>query len=183
MTASSIRRTRLLLAGALVVFATTWRPHAHADAPAAETAPAAAVVTIGGEVSKPLRLDAAALAKMPRIKVEASDHGKPGTWEGVRLIDLLHDAGLPTGEALRGKALALYVRISAADGYRAVYALAELDPGFRDGPVILADHRDGKPLDAKAGPLRIIAVGEKRPARWVRQVVAIDVLRAPDTAR
>lgn len=183
MTASFLRRTHLLLAGALVVSAAAWQAQAHADTPAAATAPAAAVVTIGGEVSTPLRLDVAVLAKKPRVSVEASDHGKPGRWDGVRLIDLLHDAGLPTGEALRGKALALYVRISAADGYRAVYALAELDPGFRDGPVILADHRDGKPLDAKEGPLRIIAVGEKRPARWVRQVVAIDVLRAPDTGR
>jgi DMSO/TMAO reductase YedYZ molybdopterin-dependent catalytic subunit len=183
MTAPFLRRTHRLLAGALVVFAATWLPQAHADTPSAAVASGVAVVTIGGEVSTPLHLDAAALAKKPRISVEASDHGKPGTWEGVRLIDLLHDAGLPTGEALRGKALALYVRISAADGYRAVYALAELDPGFRDAPVILADRHDGKPLDAKEGPLRIVAVGEKRPARWVRQVVAIDVLRAPDTGR
>ncbi|MBO9665009.1 molybdopterin-dependent oxidoreductase [Dokdonella sp.] len=148
----------------------------------AERAPAgdAPAVALGGEVAKPLRLDAAALAKMKRVAVEADDHGTPGRWEGVRLIDLLRDAGVPTGDTLRGKALALYLRVDAADGYRAVYALAELDAGFRDGEVILADHRDGKPLDAKEGPFRIVATGEKRPARWVRQVVAIDVLRAPE---
>ncbi|MFC4819270.1 molybdopterin-dependent oxidoreductase [Dokdonella ginsengisoli] len=147
----------------------------------AEKAPAAAAaaVTIGGEVAKPLRLDAEALAKHARVAVEANDHGKPGRWEGVRLIDLLREAGVPTGDTLRGPALALYVRIDAADGYRAVYALAELDAGFRDGEVILADRRDGKPLDTKEGPFRIVAPGEKRPARWVRQVTAIDVLRAP----
>lgn len=148
-------------------------------APPAQKAPAAATVTIGGDVAKPLRIDAEALAKYARVAVEASDHGKPGRWEGVRLIELLREAGVPTGDALRGQALALYVRVDAADGYRAVYSLAELDPGFRDGEVILADRRDGKPLDAREGPFRLIAPAEKRPARWVRQVTAIDVLHAP----
>lgn len=145
----------------------------------AEMAPMpAAAVTIGGEVAVPLRLDAAALAARPRVAVEANDHGRPGRWEGVRLIDLLREAGVPTGEALRGRALSLYVRVDAADGYRAVYALAELDAGFRDADVILADRRDGEPLDAKEGPFRVVAPGDKRPARWVRQVTAVDVLRA-----
>jgi DMSO/TMAO reductase YedYZ molybdopterin-dependent catalytic subunit len=143
------------------------------------TVTAAATVTIGGEVAEPLRLDAEALAKHVRVAVEADDHGKPGRWEGVRVIDLLREAGVPAGATLRGEALALYVRVDAADGYRAVYALAELDAGFGDGTVILADRRDGKPLDAKEGPFRIVAPGDKRPARWVRRVVAIDVLRAP----
>ncbi len=82
-------------------------------------------------------------------------------------------------ETLRGKNLALYVRVSAADGYLAVFALAELDPGFHDNVPILTQQCNGKDLDAKEGPLRIIAPADKRPARWVRQVTAIDVLRAP----
>ena len=68
---------------------------------------------------------------------------------------------------------------SAADGYRAVFALAELDPGFRGDVPIITASCDGKALDAKDGPLRLVVPGEKRPARWVRQVTAIDVLRAP----
>lgn len=147
------------------------------DPPTAATAPA---VTVGGEVSKPLHLDATALAKMPRQSVEASSHGTSGRWEGVALIDILRAAGAPTGDKLRGRNLSLYVRVDATDGYHAVYALAELDPAFRDSQVILADRRDGKPLDAKEGPFRIIAAGEKRPARWVRQVAGIKLLRAPD---
>lgn len=173
MTAST--RRRVAVAFSLLVWLACGVAQAQ-QAPAA----AAPVVALGGEVAKPLRLDAAALATMKRVSVEANDHGTTGRWEGVRLIDLLREAGVPTGDTLRGKALALYLRIGAADGYRAVYALAELDAGFRDGEVILADRRDGKPLDAKEGPFRIVAAGEKRPARWVRQVVAIDVLRAPE---
>jgi DMSO/TMAO reductase YedYZ molybdopterin-dependent catalytic subunit len=140
---------------------------------------AAPTVTVGGAVATPLHLDVAALARMPQQRIEASAHDVSGIWEGVALVDLLRAAGVPLGEKLRGRNLLLYVRIGAADGYHVVYALAELDPGFRDAKAILADRHNGKPLDAKEGPFRIIAAGEKRPARWVRQVTSIDVLRAP----
>jgi DMSO/TMAO reductase YedYZ molybdopterin-dependent catalytic subunit len=148
-------------------------------APVSATAQSAATVAIGGEVARPRHLDAAALQKLPRRAFDATEHGKRAHWEGVALADVLGDAGVPLGEALRGRNLALYVVVSAADGYRAVYSLAELDPAIRDGEVILADRRDGQPLDAKEGPFRIVAKDEKRPARWVRQVIAIDVRRAP----
>jgi|GEM_PF-6478356 len=39
----------------------------------------------------------------------------------------------------------------------------------------LADKRDGKPLDAKQGPWQIVATGELKHARWVRQVTALKV--------
>lgn len=145
---------------------------------AAPMAPAS--VTVSGEISHPLALDTAGLARFPHVTVQASDHGANGSWSGVPLSAILSAAGVPLGEALRGRNMALYVRISAADGYRAVYALAELDPQFRNEPVILADRHDGKPLAAKEGPFRVVAPTDQRPARWIRQVTRIDVLRAPD---
>jgi hypothetical protein len=66
--------------------------------------------------------------------------------------------------------------VEAADGYRVAFALAEVDPAFSERDIILADKRDGKPLDAKEGPLRIVAPGDKRPARWVRQVTALRLI-------
>lgn len=139
-----------------------------------------AMVSVAGEVSRPLQLDIDALSKLPRTSVTASAHGVEGHWQGVALIEILRAAGAPVDEALRGKSLALYVLVTAADGYRAVFALAELDPKFRDDIVILADHEADQPLGADQGPFRIIAPAEKRPGRWVRQVVRMDVLRAPD---
>ena len=59
------------------------------------------------------------------------------------------------------------------DGYRAVYALAELDPVFTDDRALVVDTRDGKPLSGEEGPLRMLLPEEKRPARWVRQVKRI----------
>ena len=53
-------------------------------------------------------------------------------------------------------------------------ALAELDSGFTDRVVILADRRDGKPLAENAAPFQIVP-GEKKHGRWIRQVVSLTV--------
>ena len=68
----------------------------------------------------------------------------------------------------------------AADGYRAVFALPELDSAFTGGLVLLADRVDGRPLPAGVGPLRLVVPDERRHGRWVRQVIAVRVLRAPE---
>jgi len=142
-------------------------------------APVAATLTVRGEDGHARAFDSAALAKLPQQTVHAEAHSKAVNCSGPNLIDVLAAVGAPSGEKLRGKNLTLYVRVSAADGYRAVFALAELDPGMRDAVPIVTDHCDGAALDAKDGPFRIVVPGEKRPARWVRQVMAIDVLSTP----
>lgn len=169
-----MRSTTLMLRLMLGACCIVGVPQARSDTPS----PHASVV-VGGAVKTVLRLDAGALHKLPRHSFDATDHGRRSTWEGVALAELLKAAGAPLGEALRGRNLALYVRVSAADGYVAVYSLAELDPAMHDNDVMLADTRDGRALDDKEGPFRIIARDDKRPARWVRQVTAIDLLAAP----
>ena len=59
----------------------------------------------------------------------------------------------------------------------AVFSLVELDPARTGPPVLLADRRDGKPLEAAEGPLRLIAPEDARPVRWVRQVASLRVVR------
>jgi hypothetical protein len=108
--------------------------------------------------------------------VHAKAHdGKDSRYEGVALFEILRKAGLAHGKELRGKAVALYLVVEAADGYRAVFALPELDPDFNDRVILLADRRDGQALSTREGPLQIVVPGEKRHARWVRQVIALRV--------
>ncbi len=135
---------------------------------------------ISGEVERQLNLSGDDLAKLPRRSVRAKDHGgKESEFEGAPLVEALKQAGVKFGEGLRGKNLELYLVVEAVDGYRAVYALPELDPAYTDKVVLLADKRDGKPMDAREGPLRIIAPDEKRQARWVRQVASLVIKRSP----
>ncbi len=102
--------------------------------------PATTVLKVDGEVTRPLSLSASDISKLPRRKATAKDHdGKSVAFEGVALVDLLKSAGVEFGEKLRGKNLALFLVAEASDGYRAVFALPELDPAFVDQEIILAD--------------------------------------------
>jgi hypothetical protein len=56
--------------------------------------------------------------------------------------------------------------------------LPELDLALPDRVIPVADRRQGKPMSASVGPLRITVPGEKRHSRWVRQVIAINVCKA-----
>jgi len=117
---------------------------------------------------------------------------KTEKYEGVALEEILHKrgtiactesefcklAGMSQGEALRDPAMTTYVLAEAADGYRVVFSLAELDSGIIDSEVIVADTMDGAPLGDKLGPFRLVAPHEKRPARWVRMLKSVAVVRA-----
>ena len=133
---------------------------------------------VSGTVAQPFTLTADEFAALAHQTITASAHDQQGRYSGVPLADLLKRAGVASGEALRGRELAKYVAVTGADGYRAVFALAELDAGFTDRIVLIADRRDGKPLPQKAAPFQVIVPGDKKPARWVRQLVSIDVFEA-----
>lgn len=122
-------------------------------------------------------LNRADLESLPHLTVTASEHGSPPvSFEGVALKSVLEKAGVTFGEAMRGKRLTNCLLVEAADGYRVVIALPELDPAFTDKQIVLAFLRDGKPLDKKEGPYRIVIPDEKRMARWVRQVTALKIV-------
>jgi DMSO/TMAO reductase YedYZ molybdopterin-dependent catalytic subunit len=134
---------------------------------------------IGGDVARPLTLKGADLAKLSRQTLQVRDHdGRESLFEGVAIVELLRLAGVPLGKDLRGERMLTYLAVEAADGYRVVFALPEIDPAFTDRTILLVDRRDQQPLSPHEGPLRVIVPGEKRQARWVRQVTAFTIHRA-----
>jgi hypothetical protein len=141
------------------------------DGRASEPPPQASPLTVP--------IDAVTLAALSRETITAVVHDKKLLCEGVSLTALLQAAkALPT-EPRSGGAWASYVLVSARDGHRVVYALAELEPTLGNRKVLLVDRCDGKPLDEDHGPLRLIAPEESDPARWLRQVQSITVVAAP----
>jgi hypothetical protein len=132
-------------------------------------------ITIQTESGKQTVLTTSDIDSLPHVKV--TTHGsEAATFEGVALRAVLEKAGVEFGHSMRGKRLASCLLVEAADGYRAVIALPELDPDFTDKEVLLAYLQDGKPLDDKAGPFRIVIPEEKRMARWVRQVIKLKIV-------
>ena len=138
------------------------------------------LLTVNGEVSAPVKITRADFEKLPRKTVRAKDHdGKEYNYEGVAVIDILQKAGVKFGDALRGKALATYLLVQAADGYQAVYALPELDAPAADRVILIADRQDGVAFSANVGPLKIIVPGDRTHSRWVRQLRTLSIVRAP----
>ncbi len=144
----------------------------------AQTAPATFRLTVSGDVEHPLSLSLDDLKKMPHTALTVTNphEKKDQTFEGVPLEELLKQAGAPQGPKLRGPAMATYVIAEAADGYRVIYSLAELDSDFQDSGVIVADMMDGKPMGDTIGPLRLVAPHDKRPARWIRMLQSVKVV-------
>ena len=91
------------------------------------------------------------------------------------LIDLLKPLGV--AEKPHGKDFRFYLVAEGSDGYKVVYSVGEVTPDIHDGTVLIADSMDGKPI-GNNGPLQLVATGEKRPARWVRNLVSIRVKTA-----
>jgi hypothetical protein len=108
-----------------------------------------------------------------QVVVEQPDQN--GVFGGVALLDLLARAGVPSGDDLEDTDFTKIVLVTGADDHRAASALAELDSGFTDRVVLVADSKDGKPLPEGLGPYQLVVPAEKRPGRWVRQIIAIDV--------
>jgi hypothetical protein len=119
----------------------------------------------------------ATLAALPHATITVyNEHAKANqTFSGVPLIALLTPLGVQAKP--HGKELRLYLVAEGADGYQVVYSVAEVNPDVHDGQVIVADSLNGKPLGGN-GPLQLVATGEKRPARWVRNLVQIRVMTA-----
>ena len=136
-------------------------------------------IEIRGDGIQTRTVTAMELGRMPRHRAEASAHGVKGLYEGVLLADLLRQSGITLGDSLRGEAMATYVLVEARDGYRVVFALPELDTTFTERTTLLADRVHGGPLSVKEGPFRVVVPGERRPARWIRQVPRITVSRVP----
>jgi DMSO/TMAO reductase YedYZ molybdopterin-dependent catalytic subunit len=90
-------------------------------------------------------------------------------WQGIRVGDLLAQAEVQEG--------ARYVRFRSATGYRWSLPLEEatealLATGVTDRPLA---HGNG-------APLRLVAPG-RRGFQWVKWVVAVEVLDAPDVGQ
>jgi DMSO/TMAO reductase YedYZ molybdopterin-dependent catalytic subunit len=146
-----------------------------AAAASAQTSPA---LRVNGDVLNHLELSIADIAALPHQPIHViDDKGAPAEYSGVPVATILQKAGAPLGKELKGPNMAMGLVATAPDGYRVLFGLAEFDAAFSDRVILLADQRDGKPLDNREGPLRIVVPGDKRHARWIRGVNAIEVLR------
>lgn len=151
-------------------------------APASAFAQAAQAVAlrVTGDVPNRLELSAADLSAFQRQTIRVTDDkGAAVEYGGVPVAEILQKAGAPLGKELKGPNMALGVIARAPDGYHVLFSLTEFDAAFSSRVILLADSRDGKPLDSHEGPLRFVVPGDQRHARWIRGVTTLEVLKVP----
>lgn len=137
----------------------------------------AQTITISGAGIQPLVVSKSMFQDMKQVVIMAKAHDeKVHRYSGVTIADLLTKAGIILGDTAKRKTIVSCLVVTAADNYKAIYALSEVDPLFANRTIIVADRMDKKPLPEDDGPFQIIVPGEKKQARWVRQVTAIEVV-------
>src|SRR5262245_17680886 len=118
-------------------------------------------------------LTVAQLASIPRrdLRVAGEHSTDPATVSVLTLWAPIQKAGEPSASASGRERGAAYVRLKGADGQSAMFGLVEIDPSFSKRTVLVADRRNGQPLDAAEGPWRAFVPDDIRHARWIRGLV------------
>ncbi len=131
-------------------------------------------VVVKGPQGRVATVSAADIQAMHRASVTAP-YGDKSTFTGAVIGDLLAEVGAPADVRLHGPTVNQIVIVTGQDGFTAVLSLAETEKSFRAEPIILADEQNGKPLDGKQGPYRLVIGGELKPARSVSSVIEIEL--------
>jgi hypothetical protein len=140
-----------------------------ADAPAGE-------LSLTGQVAHPQQFSLDKLKSLASQQVQVSFLSERGeqkmSFTGVPLWALLGEAG-GLADTAKGAALHHTIKVTAKDGYWVVISTGEIDPGLGDKPAMIAYQRDDEAPGASG--FRLVMPGDKHGARYVRDVVAIDV--------
>ena len=118
------------------------------------------------------------LRKLEQHEVEVTERdGSKVAYQGVCLVNVL-DAGCDSTSRLdKHGSLRAVVKVTGADGFVAVLAMAEAMPDFSDRPVMLAWQRNGEPLSERHGPFQLVLADDRKPGRNVRQVKLLEVIQ------
>lgn len=156
-----------------------------ASSAAAWPAPGDFVITGEVEVSVLLSVEeiVATLAQQPvpirtvTVSFQSGSTVVQRTFTGALLYDVLSILGPRFNPDVRNDRLRFYAAATGSDGYQAIVAWGEIDPGFENKGVLLAVIENGQSLGGR-GP-RLVVPGDIRGGRYVTDVVSIRLERVP----
>ena len=134
----------------------------------------ALTLTVGG-TSKQLSLGDLSSMPQTRVTVHNGHNNRDEVYTGVALHDLLSASGLPFTKETQRTYLRSYLRAQGTDFYFALYSAAEVSPDLNTSSVIVATQVDGRDLGTE-GSFKLVSTEDKRPARWVRNLVSITLV-------
>ena len=117
------------------------------------------------------------LSRLPAIeqdvRYQTSKGEESGRYKGPLLWSILKARGIADLPGHNAQLKHSFV-VEGRDGYRIVFSVGEIDPDFGNAPIQLATERDGKAIVPRES-YRLVVPGDKRGARYVRDVVKIEV--------
>jgi hypothetical protein len=120
------------------------------------------------------------LLKLPQQTITAVDGhtGKPVTFSGPLVSDVLAKAGLVASAETHSLILHSSVIATGADGYFVLYSAAELEPMFSSGKSIVAVMQFDLPVPSG---IQLVDPLDVKPARWVHGLASLSVMSVAAT--
>jgi hypothetical protein len=117
------------------------------------------------------------LKAMPQrtLRVHNGHNNQDETYTGVGLDDLLAKYGVTLANGNAHKVYHSYLKVEGTDKYWVLYSASEVIPELHTWDAIVAITLNGAPIQAD-GDFRMIAGGERRPARWVNNLSALTIV-------
>jgi DMSO/TMAO reductase YedYZ molybdopterin-dependent catalytic subunit len=146
-------------------------------------------LTLGGAVQTPAVYDYAGLkavtpAITQTVTFQAGSSSQTHTYTGADLWGLLTTAGVQTNPNIKNDINNKYVVATGSDGYKAAFALGELNPSFGNKGSIIAYDETINGITAPLGSdgfARITAPNDVKGGRYVSNLVSLTV-GAPNVA-
>jgi DMSO/TMAO reductase YedYZ molybdopterin-dependent catalytic subunit len=123
------------------------------------------------------------LHELGAVTADWSDKSASHKVTGVRLDRLLARLGFDEGATgpkaepkEKHQGLRAAIIATAADGYQAVFSVAEVQEELGTTTVLVVWEMDGKPLPPAVGPLRLVVTTDKRQTRSLFQLVGLRLM-------
>jgi hypothetical protein len=126
---------------------------------------------------KTITLTVADLLDLPQVTVHVHNAHRNAdeTYTGPLLADVLARVGLKASRETEPLILHSSVVATGTDHYFVLYSVAEVEPSFSTGQVIVAVMKTGLP-NTEGGVIQLVNTVDAKPARWVHGLSDINVM-------
>ena len=117
------------------------------------------------------------LLNLPQVTVHVHNthSDTEETYSGPFLADVLARVGLKASRETEPLILHSNLIATGTDHYFVVYSVAEVEPSFSTGQVIVAVMKSGLP-NTEGGIIELINTVDAKPARWVHGLADLNVM-------
>lgn len=117
------------------------------------------------------------LLKLPQVtvKVHNAHRNADESYTGPLLSDVLIQAGLKASKETEPLILHSSLVATGTDHYFVLYSVAEVEPSFSTGQVIVAVMKAGLP-NSEGGMIELVNTVDAKPARWLHGLTDLNIM-------